>query len=150
MDEIAVSFFLIGRANTLPLENLGRLRRGITPEITTRSRPSSLSFRCGNRVLVSLADARRAGADVAAEIVQPWKERDMSANRRDFINLCCRCGPAGCPIDLLWCAQTGDRRRIMGQMWRRGQPDLSSGARRQSIVRPPARHGMDVVIVAAA
>ena len=33
MDEIAVSFFLIGRDNTLPLEIWGRLRRGITPEI---------------------------------------------------------------------------------------------------------------------
>jgi len=32
MDEIAVSFFLIGRDNTLPLEIWGRLRRGITPE----------------------------------------------------------------------------------------------------------------------
>src|SRR5438046_8736534 len=31
MDEIAVSFFLIGRDNTLPLEIWGRLRRGITP-----------------------------------------------------------------------------------------------------------------------
>ena len=30
MDEIAVSFFLIGRANTLPLEIWSRLRRGIT------------------------------------------------------------------------------------------------------------------------
>ncbi|HLZ92307.1 MAG TPA: ABC transporter permease [Candidatus Acidoferrum sp.] len=33
MDEIAVTFFLIGRDNTLPLEIWGRLRRGITPEI---------------------------------------------------------------------------------------------------------------------
>jgi spermidine/putrescine transport system permease protein len=34
MDEIAVSFFLIGRDNTLPLEIWGRLRRGITPRST--------------------------------------------------------------------------------------------------------------------
>jgi spermidine/putrescine transport system permease protein len=33
LDEIAVSFFLIGRSNTLPLEIWSRLRRGITPEI---------------------------------------------------------------------------------------------------------------------
>jgi spermidine/putrescine transport system permease protein len=33
LDEIAVSFFLIGRNNTLPLEIWSRLRRGITPEI---------------------------------------------------------------------------------------------------------------------
>jgi len=37
MDEIAVSFFLIGRSNTLPLEIWSRLRRGITPEINAVS-----------------------------------------------------------------------------------------------------------------
>ncbi len=37
MDEIAVTFFLIGRNNTLPLEIWGRLRRGITPEINAVS-----------------------------------------------------------------------------------------------------------------
>lgn len=37
MDEIAVSFFLIGRNNTLPLEIWSRLRRGITPEINAIS-----------------------------------------------------------------------------------------------------------------
>jgi spermidine/putrescine transport system permease protein len=36
-DEIAVSFFLIGRDTTLPLEIWGRLRRGITPEINAIS-----------------------------------------------------------------------------------------------------------------
>jgi spermidine/putrescine transport system permease protein len=37
MDEISVTFFLIGRDNTLPLEIWGRLRRGITPEINAVS-----------------------------------------------------------------------------------------------------------------
>jgi len=37
LDEIAVTFFLIGRDNTLPLEIWGRLRRGITPEINAVS-----------------------------------------------------------------------------------------------------------------
>jgi spermidine/putrescine transport system permease protein len=37
MDEIAVTFFLIGRDNTLPLEIWGRLRRGMTPEINAVS-----------------------------------------------------------------------------------------------------------------
>ena len=37
MDEIAVTLFLIGRDNTLPLEIWGRLRRGITPEINAIS-----------------------------------------------------------------------------------------------------------------
>jgi spermidine/putrescine transport system permease protein len=37
MDEIAITFFLIGRDSTLPLEIWGRLRRGITPEINAIS-----------------------------------------------------------------------------------------------------------------
>lgn len=37
MDEIAVSFFLTGRDNTLPLEIWSRLRRGMTPEINAVS-----------------------------------------------------------------------------------------------------------------
>jgi len=37
LDEIAVSFFLIGRSNTLPLEIWSRLRHGITPEINAIS-----------------------------------------------------------------------------------------------------------------
>ncbi|HSY91080.1 MAG TPA: ABC transporter permease [Candidatus Binatus sp.] len=37
MDEIAVSFLLMGRDNTLPLEIWARLRRGITPEINAVS-----------------------------------------------------------------------------------------------------------------
>ena len=37
MDEIAGTFFLIGRDNTLPLEIWARLRRGITPEINAIS-----------------------------------------------------------------------------------------------------------------
>ncbi|HXY26204.1 MAG TPA: ABC transporter permease [Candidatus Acidoferrum sp.] len=37
MDEIAVTFFLIGSDNTLPLEIWARLRRGITPEINAVS-----------------------------------------------------------------------------------------------------------------
>src|SRR3954467_14086996 len=36
-DEIAVSFFLVGRENTLPLEIWSRLRRGMTPEINAIS-----------------------------------------------------------------------------------------------------------------
>jgi len=37
LDEIPVSFFLMGRDNTLPLEIWSRLRRGITPEINAIS-----------------------------------------------------------------------------------------------------------------
>jgi spermidine/putrescine transport system permease protein len=37
LDEIAVTFFLTGRDNTLPLEIWSRLRRGMTPEINAIS-----------------------------------------------------------------------------------------------------------------
>ena len=37
LDEIAVTFFLIGRQNTLPLHIWGLLRRGITPEVNAIS-----------------------------------------------------------------------------------------------------------------
>jgi spermidine/putrescine transport system permease protein len=37
LDEIAVTFFLIGRQNTLPLQIWGLLRRGITPEVNAAS-----------------------------------------------------------------------------------------------------------------
>jgi spermidine/putrescine transport system permease protein len=37
LDEIAVTFFLTGRDNTLPLEIWSRLRRGMTPEINAVS-----------------------------------------------------------------------------------------------------------------
>ncbi len=37
MDEIAVTFFLIGRQNTIPLQIWGMLRRGITPEVNAIS-----------------------------------------------------------------------------------------------------------------
>ena len=37
LDEIAVTFFLIGRQNTLPLQIWGVLRRGITPEVNAIS-----------------------------------------------------------------------------------------------------------------
>jgi spermidine/putrescine transport system permease protein len=37
LDEIAVTFFLIGRQNTLPLHIWGLLRRGITPEVNAAS-----------------------------------------------------------------------------------------------------------------
>ncbi len=57
LDEIAVSFFLIGRQNTLPLEIWARLRRGITPEINAISTiiflfsviPIAMWFRIRNR-----------------------------------------------------------------------------------------------------
>ena len=57
MDEIAVSFFLIGRDNTLPLEIWGRLRRGITPEINAVSTIIFVFSLSGDCSLVPLAGA---------------------------------------------------------------------------------------------
>src|SRR5205085_3221397 len=70
MDEIAVTFFLTGRDNTLPLEIWGRLRRGITPEINAISAiifAFSLIAILGWYRLRSRADA---GTEIAAELVQ--------------------------------------------------------------------------------
>src|SRR5262249_42908039 len=67
MDEIAVTFFLIGRDNTLPLEIWGRLRRGITPEINA---VSTLIFA------------------VSVGLIVVWyhlRSRSLSAQAREFI-----------------------------------------------------------------
>jgi len=69
MDEIAVSFFLIGRDNTLPLEIWGRLRRGITPEINAIS---TIIFVFSLAVIVTWyrLRVREGQPEVAAELVQ--------------------------------------------------------------------------------
>ena len=64
LDEIAVSFFLIGRDNTLPLEIWGRLRRGITPEINAIS---SIIFVFSLAAIVAWYRLR-AGAESKPEI----------------------------------------------------------------------------------
>jgi spermidine/putrescine transport system permease protein len=67
MDEIAVTFFLIGRDNTLPLEIWGRLRRGITPEINAIS---ALIF------------------SVSVALIVVWyrlRARSMSSARRELV-----------------------------------------------------------------
>jgi spermidine/putrescine transport system permease protein len=69
LDEIAVSFFLIGRDNTLPLEIWGRLRRGITPEINAIS---SIIFVFSLVAIVGwyrLRTRTEGKTDVAAEIL---------------------------------------------------------------------------------
>jgi len=70
MDEIAVSFFLIGRDNTLPLELWGRLRRGITPEINAIS---TIIFVFSLVAIVAWYRLRMRGegsADVGAELIE--------------------------------------------------------------------------------
>jgi len=70
MDEIAVSFFLIGRDNTLPLEIWGRLRRGITPEINAIS---TIIFVFSLMTIVfwyRLRVRSEGGADVGIELME--------------------------------------------------------------------------------
>ena len=71
MDEIAVSFFLIGRDNTLPLEIWGRLRRGITPEINA---VSSIIFVFSLATIVAWYKLRAQAEvqpEIAAELLEP-------------------------------------------------------------------------------
>jgi spermidine/putrescine transport system permease protein len=74
MDEIAVSFFLIGRDNTLPLEIWGRLRRGITPEINA---VSTIIFVFSLVTIVfwyRLRVRSEGGADLGAELLETSEE----------------------------------------------------------------------------
>ena len=76
MDEIAVSFFLIGRDNTLPLEIWGRLRRGITPEINAIS-TIIFGFSLVAIVLWYRLRARAEGSpEIAAEIIETAVQGD--------------------------------------------------------------------------
>jgi spermidine/putrescine transport system permease protein len=76
MDEIAVSFFLIGRDNTLPLEIWGRLRRGITPEINAIS-TIIFGFSLVAIVLWYRLRARAEGApEIAAELIETAVQGD--------------------------------------------------------------------------
>jgi len=70
MDEIAVSFFLIGRDNTLPLEIWGRLRRGITPEINAVSTIIFVFSLVTIVVWYRLRVRSEGGADVGAELIE--------------------------------------------------------------------------------
>jgi spermidine/putrescine transport system permease protein len=70
MDEIAVSFFLIGRDNTLPLEIWGRLRRGITPEINAVSTIIFLFSLVTIVVWYRLRVRAEGSVDVGAELIE--------------------------------------------------------------------------------
>jgi spermidine/putrescine transport system permease protein len=69
MDEIAVSFFLIGRDNTLPLEIWGRPRRGITPEINAISTLIFLFSLIAIVIWYRLRARAEGNLEVAAELV---------------------------------------------------------------------------------
>jgi spermidine/putrescine transport system permease protein len=70
LDEIAVSFFLIGRDNTLPLEIWGRLRRGITPEINAISTIIFVFSLIAIVFWYRLRVRAESTADVGAELVE--------------------------------------------------------------------------------
>jgi spermidine/putrescine transport system permease protein len=70
MDEIAVSFFLIGRDNTLPLEIWGRLRRGITPEINAISTIIFIFSLAAIVLWYRLRKSADGSPEVAAELIE--------------------------------------------------------------------------------
>lgn len=70
MDEIAVSFFLIGRDNTLPLEIWGRLRRGITPEINAISTIIFLFSLIAIVLWYRLRTRAEGQPEIAAELIE--------------------------------------------------------------------------------
>ncbi len=70
MDEIAVSFFLIGRDNTLPLEIWGRLRRGITPEINAISTLIFFFSLAAIMAWYRLRTRAEIQSEIAAELVE--------------------------------------------------------------------------------
>src|SRR3954463_11578432 len=70
VDEIAVSFFLIGRDNTLPLEIWGRLRRGITPEINAVSTIIFLFSLIAIIVWYRLRVRAEGPAEIGAELME--------------------------------------------------------------------------------
>jgi spermidine/putrescine transport system permease protein len=69
MDEIAVSFFLIGRDNTLPLEIWGRLRRGITPEINAVSTITFMFSLVTIVVWYQLRERAEGSGETGAELI---------------------------------------------------------------------------------
>jgi spermidine/putrescine transport system permease protein len=71
MDEIAVSFFLIGRDNTLPLEIWSRLRRGMTPEINAIS---TIIFVFSLAMIVIWYRLRVRSGEKVADLVGPATE----------------------------------------------------------------------------
>jgi spermidine/putrescine transport system permease protein len=76
MDEIAVSFFLIGRDNTLPLEIWGRLRRGITPEINAISTIIFLFSLIAIVLWYRLRTRAEGQPEIAAELIEAPAQGD--------------------------------------------------------------------------
>jgi spermidine/putrescine transport system permease protein len=79
MDEIAVSFFLIGRDNTLPLEIWGRLRRGITPEINAVSTIIFMFSLVTIVIWYRLRVRAEGGVDIGGELVEDSSTSTLSS-----------------------------------------------------------------------
>ena len=77
MDEIAVSFLLIGRDNTLPLEIWGRLRRGITPEINAVSTVIFIFSLVAIVVWYRLRVRAEGTAEVVTELVESTNQQPV-------------------------------------------------------------------------
>ncbi len=86
MDEIAVTFFLIGRENTLPLEIWSRLRRGATPEMNAIATLIFL-FSVVTIFLSQWLMSRRKHGDNQS---MSWTDKELGMDRRitrrDFMN----------------------------------------------------------------
>ena len=78
MDEIAVSFFLLGRDNTLPLEIWGRLRRGITPEINAISTIIFVFSLVAIVLWYRLRTSAEGSPEIAAELIEPALQGEPS------------------------------------------------------------------------
>jgi len=78
MDEIAVSFFLIGRDNTLPLEIWGRLRRGITPEINAISTIIFLFSLIAIVLWYRLRTRAEGQPEITAELIESTVQGDLA------------------------------------------------------------------------
>ena len=87
MDEIAVTFFLIGRENTLPLEIWSRLRRGATPEMNAIATLIFLVFGHHHLSVTVADDTRRYGGNARS---MSWTDKELGMDcritRRDFMN----------------------------------------------------------------
>ena len=148
LDEIAVSFFLIGRDNTLPLEIWSRLRRGITPEINAIS-TLILVFSIGMILFWYRLRTRLQARDEvrrAAGSRHDRRRNRMSETRRDFLKFVVAGSvAAGCPVDLsLLRGRTGPEAEARRRPFR----NLPRGARRPAVSRkPPVSSAHEVVIV---
>jgi spermidine/putrescine transport system permease protein len=149
LDEIAVTFFLIGRDNTLPLEIWSRLRRGITPEINAISTLILLFSISTILIWYPASHAhpthRRISRGGSHTAFLSRRRTFMSDSRRDFLKfIVVGSMAAGCPADLsLFSAQDspvphldGDHYEICHQV-RDGH----------TFAKPPVSKRHEVVIV---